>query len=146
MELCNGDPNKPSDQDTYDALMTMEDKEIQFWLAHPEFEIPFIDECNMNWNDIKTNYENRIEKEKELGIDNVRKIYNDVLNELTEEDISKIENEGILPSKLEKIIDIDPTNGNFVSKEYPDIIIGTINDLIDSVYYKNYFDSESDIY
>lgn len=146
MELCNGDPNKPSDQDTYDALMTMEDKEIQFWLAHPEFEIPFIDECNMNWNDIKTNYENRIEKEKELGIDNVRKIYNNVLNELTEEDISKIENEGILPSKLEKIIDIDPTNGNFVSKEYPDIIIGTINDLIDSVYYKNYFDSESDIY
>ena len=29
--LTNGEPYKPEDQDTYDALMTMEDKELLFW-------------------------------------------------------------------------------------------------------------------
>ena len=42
------------------------------------------------------------------------------------EDVEKIEEEGVLPSKLEKIIDIDPVSGFFVSKEYPDIVIGSV--------------------
>lgn len=137
MELCSGDPNKLSDQDTYEALMTMEDKEIRFWAAHPEFDIPFLSECNMDWEEIHNEYKERMEREKELGIDNVRKIYEEVLNSLTLTDIEKIEEEGILPSKLEKIIDIDPVTGSFVSKEYPDIVIGGIGDIIDAVYYKN---------
>lgn len=146
MELCSGEPNKPSDQDTYGALMTMEDKEIRFWAAHPEFDIPFLEECNMNWDEIRNDYLERQENERRLGIDNVRKIYEDVLNNLTVEDIEALEDDGTLPSKLEKIIDVDPITGFFVSKEYPDIIIGNINDMIDAVFYKNVFDEEdSDI-
>ena len=133
MELCSGEPNKPGDQDTYEALMTMEDKEIRFWEAHPEFEIPFLEECNMNWDDIHNDYKERMRREKELGIDNVRKIYEDVLASLTQSDIDALEEEGVLPSKLEKIIDVDPITGNFVSKEYPDIVIGSISDMIDAV-------------
>ena len=82
---------------------------------------------------------------KELGIDNVRKAYEDVLNNLTTSDIDALEYDGTLPSKLEKIIDIDPVTGLFVSKDYPDVVIGNINDMIDAVYYKGVFDSESDI-
>lgn len=148
MELCSGEPNKPTDQDTFTALMTMEDKEIRFWEANPEFEIPFIEECDMNWDDIYQDYKERMEKEKELGIDNVRKVYDDVLNELTIDDIEELEENGTLPLKLEKIIEIDPKTGNFVSKEYPDIVIGSVSDMIDAVYYKNVFDNdyeESDI-
>lgn len=143
MELSSGEPNKPTDQDTYEALMTMEDKEIRFWEAHPEFEIPFLKECGMNWEEIHNDYIERKKREKELGIDNVRTIYEDVLKTITIDDISDLENEGILPGKLDKIIDIDPVSGFFVSKEYPDIVIGSINDMIDAVYYSS--DTESDI-
>ena len=146
MELCSGEPNKATDQDTYEALMTMEDKEIRFWEAHPEFEIPFLEECNMDWDDIYSEYTERMTRERELGIDNVRKTYEDIIGSLTQEDIDAIEDEGKLPSKLEKIIDINPVNGFFVAKEYPDITIGNVNDIIDAVFYKGVFDSEmSDI-
>jgi hypothetical protein len=56
-----------------------------------------------------------------------------------------LEDEGILPSKLENLIDIDPVTGLFVSKEYPDIVIGKVVDMIDAVYYKGIIDSDSDI-
>lgn len=145
IELCSGEPNKPSDQDTYEALMTMEDKEIKFWESHPEFDIPFLEECGMNWEEIHNEYTERIQREKDLGIDNVRKIYDDVLNTLTASDIEAMEENGTLPTKLEKIITIDPVTGFFVSKEYPDIIIGNINDMIDAVFYRNVMNSDSDI-
>lgn len=145
MELCSGEPNKVGDQDTYEALMTMEDKEIRFWAAHPEFEIPFLEECDMNWDEIYSDYNNRLQREKELGIDNVRKIYDEVLNTLTQSDIDALEEDGTLPTKLDKIIDIDPVTGFFVSKEYPDIVIGNVNDMLDAVYYKSVLDYDSDI-
>lgn len=133
MELSSGEPNKPGDQDTYEALMTMEDKEIRFWEAHPEFDIPFLTECDMDWEEIHSDYEERMAREKELGIDNVRKIYEEVISNMTMEDMEELENEGKLPSQLDKIIDIDPVTGNFVSKEYPDIVIGTIADMLDAI-------------
>jgi hypothetical protein len=144
MELCSGVPNKPSDQDTYEALMTMEDKEIRFWEAHPEFDIPFLEECNMSWEEIHGDYLERIRREKELGIDNVRKVYEEVISGLTMEDVEKIEEDGELPSKMEKIIDIDPVTGFFVSKEYPDIVIGSVNDILDSIMFDLESDSEID--
>ena len=137
MELSSGEPNKPGDQDTYEALMTMEDKEIRFWEAHPEFEVPFLTECDMNWDDIHNEYIARMEREKELGIDNVRKIYEEVISNMTMDDLTELEEDGKLPSKLEKIIDIDPVTGNFVSKEYPDIVIGTVSDMLDAIMFSS---------
>lgn len=144
MELCSGEPNKPGDQDTYEALMTMEDKEIRFWEAHPEFEIPFLAECDMSWEEIHGDYLARMAREKELGIDNVRKIYEEVISNMTVDDLEKLEEDGVLPSKLEKIIDIDPTTGNFVSKEYPDIIIGTVADIIDAIEFGSVLEKTED--
>ena len=40
--------------------------------------------------------------------------------------------DGVLPKSLVDIIDIDPQTGNFVSKDYPDILIGTIYDVFDA--------------
>lgn len=133
MELCSGEPNKPGDQDTYEALMTMEDKEIRFWEAHPEFEVPFLEECDMSWDEIYSDYKARMEREKELGIDSVRKLFEEVISNMTMDDIEALEEEGKLPSKLEKIIDIDPVTGLFVSKDYPEIVIGSVSDMLDAV-------------
>ena len=87
-----------------------------------------------------------MKREKELGIDNIRKIYDEVLDSLTQSDINELEENGVLPSKLEKIIDIDPVSGLFVSKDYPDIVIGSVTDMIDAVYYRGVIDTDdSDI-
>lgn len=130
-KLCSGFPNKPSDQDTYEQLMTMDDKEIRFWMAHPEWKIPFLEECGMNWENIVKDYEERMAREKELGITLVRNKFNMVLQEMTYEDFEDFE-DGELPKSLMDVIDVDPQTGYFVSKEYPDIVIGTIYDVFDA--------------
>jgi hypothetical protein len=78
-----------------------------------------------------------MQREKDLGIDSVRKVYEEVISNMTMDEIELLEDEGKLPSKLEKIIDIDPVTGNFVSKEYPDIVIGTVADMLDAVMWGN---------
>jgi hypothetical protein len=131
-ELCSGFPNKKSDQDTYEDLMKMEDKEIRFWERHPEWKIPYLDECNMNWDDILSEYKERIKREKELGIEAIREKFRNVISTLSTSDVEDFE-DGILPSSLNSIIAVDPTNGYFVAKDYPDIVIGTIYDIFDAI-------------
>jgi hypothetical protein len=63
----------------------------------------------------------------------VRKVYEEVISGMTRDDLEALEEEGKLPSKLEKIIDVDPVTGNFVSKDYPEIVIGTISDIFDAI-------------
>ena len=130
-ELCSGYPNKESDQDTYEQLMTMEDKEIKFWLKHPDWKIPYIDECGMNWEEIKADYEYRMMREKQLGINAVRERFNIALENMSGSDFENFE-DGELPTSLTDIIMVDPKTGMFVSKEYPDIVIGTIYDVFDA--------------
>ena len=138
-ELCSGFPNKEGDQDTYEQLMTMEDKEIAFWLKHPEWEPPFLKECEMDWDKIVADYHYRKQREKELGIELVRNKFNEVINNMTSEMFEDFEG-GVLPNTLTPIIDVDPKTGNFVSKEYPDIVIGTIYDVYDAM--EDKFDEE----
>ena len=135
-KLSSGEPNNEGDQDTYEQLMTMEDKEIKFWKAHPEFKIPFLDECGMNWNEIVKDYNERKEREKQLGIDHVREAVEEVLEKLTGEEFDAFENDGEIPSSLKKLVDFDPATSNFIDKTYPDIVIMTIYDLLDARYAK----------
>lgn len=133
MQLSSGEPNKPSDQDTYEELMTMEDKEIRFWLAHPEFEIPFAKECGIDWEETKSEYLERMKREKEAGIDVIREKYETIVSKMTLSELETFENEGKLPSGLNNLITVDPVTGYFVSRQYPDVVIGTVNDFLDNV-------------
>ena len=130
-ELCSGFPNKESDQDTFEELMTMDDKEIKFWKEHPEWEIPFLKECGMDWDAIVKDYDERMEREKMLGIDIVKNKFFDIISTMSYEDFEKFE-DGELPSSLSSIIEVDPVTGKFISKKYKDIVIGTINDVLDA--------------
>lgn len=130
-ELCSGYPNKPGDQDTYEQLMTMEDKEIRFWMKHPDWKIPFLKECEMDWETILSDYTERMEREKELGINQTREKFAEVLSKMSSTDFEDFE-DGELPAALMSIISVDPQTGNFVSKDYPDIVIGTIYDVFDA--------------
>lgn len=133
--LTSGEPNKEGDQDTYEQLMTMEDKEIKFWLDHPEWKIPFLKECDMDWEKIKTDYLERKEKERQFGIDKIREEFDNAINNLTPEEIEKID-DGKIPASIEKIADIDPLTFNFVSKIDNSVVLGTIYDIIDAQTYQ----------
>lgn len=131
-ELVSGEPNKPGDQDTYEQLMTMEDKEIKFWSTYPEFKIPYLEECGMNWDEIYADYVERKRKEKELGVDFIRQQYDEIISNMSDSDVEDF-TDGVLPSDLDKIIELEPETGNFISKQYPDVIIGSIHDIFEKV-------------
>lgn len=128
-KLCSGFPNKVGDQDTYEELMTMSDNEIRFWLDHPEWDIPYLDACEMDWNKIRSEYFSRIEKENQLGIDKIKEAFNDIIKKLSAADYEKLI-EGTLPSSLDKIVKLN-SDGKFVAKDYPDMHIGSMSDIFD---------------
>ena len=137
-KLSSGEPNKPTDQDTYEQLMTMEDKEIKFWTTY-DLVPPFLEECGMgSWEDIKNDYFERMAEEKRLGIDNEKNMFQDIILGMTSSDVDAFIEEGELPSEIYNIADIDPNTGNFMSKRYPEISIGKLSDVLELQYSKSY--------
>lgn len=129
-KLVSGQPNKPSDQDTYEQLMTMEDKEIKFWDKY-DMVPPFIEECGMGtWSEILADYKRRMKEEEESGVALEKEFYFKYICRLTEEEINDFLEEGKMPEELTRIVDIDPNSTNFISKRYG-VVIGDINDFID---------------
>ena len=130
-ELCNGFPNKESDQDTYEQLMTLDDREIKFWMSHPEWKPPYLEYCEMDWDEIQRDYLERMEKERQLGIDKVKAKFAEIVFNMTLDEIEDFE-DGDMPKAMLEIVDVDPISGKFMSKEYKDIVIGTILDVLDA--------------
>ena len=129
-KLVSGQPFNETDQDTYEQLMTMEDKEIRFWLSVNK--VPTYIECidGMNWEDIKKNYFQRQEQMKQKGIKEELETYNNVISSLKQPDVNELIENGILPEKLLPIIDENFQTGIFKSKKWG-IQLGTIYDIID---------------
>lgn len=128
-QLVSGEPNKITDQDTYEQMMSFEDKEIKFWKSVNEIP-PFVVECGMNWNEILGDYD---ERQKRLEGEEVKEEvenYNKIINALTKEDVNDFIEEGTLPLSLLKIIEEDVNSNNFISKKWK-LIIGNIFDIID---------------
>ena len=129
-ELVSGEPNKPGDQDTYEQLMTMEDKEIKFWTKYNLIP-PFYEECGMGkWEDTVKDYEERMKREEEEGIAAEKERYQEILSKLSKADLMKFVEDGEMPDELLKIIDIDPNSSNFISKTHKDVVIGNIDDFL----------------
>lgn len=130
-ELVSGEPNKIGDQDTYEQLMTMEDKEYKFWTTY-NLVPPFFSECGMgDWEVCKAKYLERVEAERANGIMLIRESYDNAIENLTKAEVSDFIENGKMPSKLNAIVTIDELSNNLVSKEYPDVVIGSIFDIAD---------------
>lgn len=139
--LVSGEPNKVSDQDTYEQLMTMEDKEIKFWKTYGLIP-PFLEECGMGkWEDIVADYDRRMEEEKRLGIDKEKERFLQIVSEMSEEEIEKFFDDGELPETLLRFADIDPLSTNFLSKKF-NVPIGNIDDIMDKVESMKYSEVE----
>ena len=127
--LVSGQPYNVTDQDTYEQLMTMEDKEIKFWLSIGE-KPPYTEECCMVWDDIVNDYAERMKKMEEEGVKNEKAMYDKIISELKRSDVDALIDEGIIPESLLKIVDIDINGVQLISKNY-DVPLGDIYDILD---------------
>ena len=140
-ELVSGEPNKVEDQDTYEKLMTMEDKELKFWTTYGLIP-PFLDECGMGkWEDIVDDYNKRMEIERENGIENERNLFSAVIDEMTDDELTEMIETLSVPKELSGIIQFNESLGCYTSILYENIVIGQLSDLIETMNdRKNYLD------
>lgn len=127
--LVSGQPYNPTDQDTYEELMTMEDKEIKFWLTVDKIP-PYVSEIGMDWEQIKSDYLERMKQLERAEIKAIKEKYDEVIEKMTNAEVYKFIDEGELPEKLLKLIDEDTNSNNFFAKGY-NVVIGNIFDIID---------------
>jgi DNA polymerase elongation subunit (family B) len=113
-QLASGMPYNPEDQDTYEDLMTMEDKEIKFWDKVNKVPNNMEEE---EWETVRADYHIRKAKEREDGIQNEKQTLDDLFKRLEREDLRKIETTMTLPIEIITIATID-NNGNFVSRKW----------------------------
>jgi hypothetical protein len=142
--LVSGEPNKPGDQDTYEQLMTMEDKEIKFWTKY-NLVPPFFEECGMGkWEDTVADYYERMKKEEEEGIAEEKEMYSKILGGLSEEEITAFIEEGELPAEMLKIVDIDVNSTNLISRKHEGAVIGNIDDFFERKEHMENYGESSD--
>lgn len=136
-QMIAGEPDEEKDQDTFEQVMTMEDKEIKFWISIGEIP-PFVEDCGMNWDEIVKDYNKRMEtlKTKEVALEIEE--YNRIIDSMTKDDVEDFMENGKLPTSLLKFIEEDVKTSDFKSKKHG-VVIGNIYDIID----KDFDDAEN---
>jgi hypothetical protein len=140
-KLVSGYPNKEGDQDTYEALMTPEKKEIGYWVKINE-EPPFVKECGIDWKALVDNYlEEKKKEENELfQAENTK--YLEALNQLTNKEIEAFEDEGEIPQYISDIVTLN-TDMRFYFKKIPSMTPSTGGFVYDDISY-DYIDRNPD--
>lgn len=113
--LVSGMPNKESDQDSYQDLMRMEDKEIRFW-----------DSVNMipnnmeetKWEEIRQDWKDRMELAKIEGIKQQKDALDDIFKHLEINDLNLVLSTGKLPVDVFIIADVSDDNTSLVSRKW----------------------------
>lgn len=125
-KLISGQPYFSTDQDTYKQLMTMDDKEIVFW-KHINKRPLFEEECGMNWDEIKRDYDERMAIKLQDGISCEVAAFQKFIDSLSKEDIEEFEG---FPKEISSLIYDKYNDGIFYSYKY-DVEIGRITDITD---------------
>lgn len=128
--LVSGAPFDKNDQDLIDKVMTMEDKEIRFWISVGKTP-PFMDECGMDWEAIKKDYNERLKRKDLIESE----LLQNIIARLSYSEVFEFIDNNTLPSSVAKIAVV--SNDNLVSKKSGKTI-GSIYDIID----KNFQEQE----
>ena len=148
-KLVSGYPNKETDQDTYEALMTPEKKEIGYWIKINEVP-PFVKECGIDWDDLVKQYKIEKEKEETELFKQENDKYLNALNQLTKKDIDAFEEDGEIPQFILDVVSLDtdmrfrfnkiptmtPSTGGLVFDDISfdrNIIIDKVDDIVSDV-------------
>ena len=132
-KLVSGQPIEESDQDTYEELMTMDNKEIRFWMLANETPNQLTIE---EWEDIKRDYFDK--KENGLVADLLR--LKQVCQKLELAQLKAIINNGKLPTVVSEIVKMDES-GNLISKEWAEPIadLSIVFDYMDMAKFRDKF-------
>ena len=132
-KLVSGFPNKETDQDTYEALMTPEKKEIDFWLKMGQIP-PFVKECDVDWDGLVEKYHEE-EKEADNALyeaENAK--YLEALSNLSGSDIKAFEEEGKLPASISSIVTMG-SDMRLYFKKIPNMTPSTGGFVFDDIAY-----------
>lgn len=135
-KLVSGYPNKETDQDTYEALMTPERKEIEYWVTIGQ-EPPFIKECGIDWQTLVNDYFEIKEKEKNIIFQEENEKYLNALKNMTKEDYDAFESDGEIPKAILDIVDLN-NDLHFYFKKLPDMRPSTGGSALDDLMYDSY--------
>ncbi len=105
-KLVSGYPNKECEQDTYEQLMTLERKEMDFWTSVDK-KPPFIKECKMDWDKMVKEYQETLRLEEDAIFQEENDKYLKALENLTKEDVENFEEDGTIPNEIAKIVQIN---------------------------------------
>lgn len=111
-ELVHGMPFKEGDQDSYEDLMRMEDKEIRFWTSVNK--IPNNLEDESQWPIIVADYHERMRIARLEGIQFEKNKLDDIFKHLEVIDYTALNNEGILPIDVFMMADVDSDESGVV--------------------------------
>jgi hypothetical protein len=105
-ELSRGHGFNEGDQDTMEELMTMEDKEISFWLR-VEKTPNHLKDLEFNWEEIVADYKERERIRRIESIKNQKALITKISKQLEMKEINKIKKDVILPKQLLAFVSID---------------------------------------
>ena len=115
-ELISGIPNKPSDQDSYEELMRMEDKEIKFWDSVNK--VPNNME-ETEWNEIRVDYHDRVKRMREEVILLEQNRFDKIFKQIELDELIDLKLNNIVPIDIFKLasVDLDDTGVYFKSRD-----------------------------
>lgn len=115
-ELISGKPFKETDQDSYEELMTMEDKEIKFWDKVDKLPNYMSQE---EWEKIRADYHVKMAIAKEEGIAHEKVSLDDIFKRLELNQLNSVVKFGELPIEVFIIADIATDgSGNLISRKW----------------------------
>lgn len=131
-KLVSGCPMKEGDQDTYEALMTPERKEIEFWERIGEVP-PFVEECGIDWDALVAKYHEDVKREADELFQSENNRYLKALSELTKDDIATFEEDGTLPKSILDVVTLSPEDMKFYFINIPDMTPTTGGYIFDDI-------------
>ena len=103
-ELVSGISNKPGDQDSYEDLMRMEDKEIKFWMRVNKLPNNMTQE---EWDILQVDYVERMRVARIEGIQHEKNTLDDIFRHLELQDLKDVVAKAELPVDVFVIADVD---------------------------------------
>ena len=125
LELISGIPNKAVDQDSYDDLMRMEDKEIRFWDSVDKIPNNMEDS---EWIEIRDGWKERMRIAKIEGIQQQKDTLDDIFKHLEVSDLDLVVSTGKLPIDAFIIADVSDDSTSLVSRKWGEVLC-SINDI-----------------
>jgi len=125
-QLVSGMPNNPEDQDTFEELMTMEDKEIKFWTKVDKIPNNMTEE---EFEAIKVDYFERKRIEKLEGIEHEKTLLDDFFRHIEYPELIKYKEGEDIPFEMFSFADLNFENGDIVSRKW-EAVLGNFRDIL----------------